>query len=74
MPALGTHKPMTAEQRKKMFGDDIPDSIFRVHDWRNDVITVGHVPKELVAAASDGAVNEPWPAQVNKLLWEGIMI
>ena len=71
MPALGTHKPMTAEQRKKMFGDDIPDSIFRVHDWRNDVITVGHVPKELVAAASDGAVNEPWPAQVNKLLWEG---
>ena len=71
MPALGTHKPVTAEQRIKMFGNEIPESIFRVHDWRNDVVTIGEVPKELVEAASGGAVNEPWPAQVNKLLWEG---
>jgi hypothetical protein len=26
---------------------------------------------EFVAAASDGRVNEPWPAQLNKLVWEG---
>ncbi|POM75651.1 M96 mating-specific protein family [Phytophthora palmivora] len=54
----------------KMFGD-IPKDLFRVHDWRNDVVTIGQVPAELIQEASDGKVNEPWPAQINKLLWEG---
>lgn len=26
------------------------------------------VPSELVAAASDDKVHEPWPAQINKLV------
>ncbi|EEY55512.1 uncharacterized protein PITG_09435 [Phytophthora infestans T30-4] len=54
----------------KMFGD-IPKDLFRVHDWRNDVVTIGQVPAELIQKASDGKVNEPWPAQINKLLWVG---
>ncbi|KAJ0407124.1 hypothetical protein ATCC90586_005688 [Pythium insidiosum] len=70
LPALGTHVPMTSEEITKMFGS-IPKELFRVHDWRNDVVTVGHVPAELVHEASDGKVNEPWPAQINKLLWTG---
>ncbi|GLE04046.1 hypothetical protein PINS_up012957 [Pythium insidiosum] len=70
LPALGTHVPMTPEEITKMFGS-IPKELFRVHDWRNDVVTVGHVPAELVHEASDGKVNEPWPAQINKLLWNG---
>ncbi|OQR98505.1 hypothetical protein ACHHYP_08633 [Achlya hypogyna] len=37
----------------------------------NDVVTIGEVPRELVQEASDGQVNEPWPAQLNKLIWEG---
>ncbi|EQC27865.1 hypothetical protein SDRG_14445 [Saprolegnia diclina VS20] len=70
MPALGTHAPMTPEEITKMFGN-VPHDLFRVHDWRNDVVTIGEVPKELVQEASDGQVNEPWPAQLNKLIWEG---
>jgi len=71
MPALGTHRPMTEEQIGKMFGNSIPMTLFRVHDWRNDVVEIGKVPKELVQAASDGKVQEEWPAQLNKLVWEG---
>ena len=43
MPALGTHSPMSAAQIETMFGG-IPQELFRVHDWRNDVVTVGEVP------------------------------
>jgi len=67
MPALGTHSPMTAEQISFMFGD-IPQEKFRVHDWRNDVVTVGEVPADLVKTLSEGRLDCTWPAQVNKLL------
>ena len=70
MPALGTHAPLTEEQRAKMFGS-VPASLFRVHDWRKDVVTIGKVPAEMVRAASDGRVDEAWPAQLNRLVWEG---
>lgn len=39
-----------------------------VDNLRNDVVTIGHVPAELVQEASDGKVNEPWPAQINSLV------
>ena len=67
MPALGTHSPMTPEQIKTMFGHT-SESLFRVHDWRNDVVTVGTVPAEYVREVSEGRVSYEWPAQVNKLL------
>lgn len=67
MPALGTHSPMTPDQIRTMFGD-IPQELFRVHDWRHDVVTVGQVPAEFLDKVSEGRINEPWPAQVNKLL------
>ncbi|KAG9413201.1 hypothetical protein AC1031_016222 [Aphanomyces cochlioides] len=70
MPALGTHAPMTPDEISKMFGS-VPQNLFRVHDWRNDVVKIGEVPRELVREASDGQVDEPWPAQLNKLIWEG---
>ena len=70
MPALGTHVPVSEDQRKKMFGK-IPSSLFRVHDWRNDVMTIGHVSGDLVKAASNGRLSDPWPAQLNKLVWKG---
>ena len=67
MPALGTHAPMTPEQISTMFGH-VPADLFRVHDWRNDVVTVGEVPAEYVHEVSEGRLDYPWPAQVNKLL------
>jgi nickel-dependent lactate racemase len=70
LPALGTHTAMTPAQIETMFGD-LPTGLFRVHDWRNDVMTLGEVPSEYVNRVSEGKVNYAWPAQVNKLLIEG---
>ena len=70
LPALGTHSPMTSKQMDHMF-PGVPQSLFRVHDWRNDVLTVGEVPSEYIQDVSEGRVSFTWPAQVNKLLVEG---
>jgi len=70
LPALGTHTAMTARQIAHMFGS-LPASLIREHDWRNDVVTLGEVPAAFVKDVSDGAVEFPWPAQVNKLLVNG---
>ena len=70
LPALGTHTPMTKGQIDHMFGST-PKTLFREHDWRNDVVTLGTVPSEFVKEVSEGAVDYSWPAQVNKLLIEG---
>ena len=70
LPALGTHTPMTDHQINDMFGNT-PRSLFRDHDWRNDVATLGEVPSEYINEISEGKVNFSWPAQVNKLLIEG---
>ena len=67
MPALGTHSPMTDAQISTMFGS-VPKDKFRVHDWRNDVVTVGEVPASYLREVSEGRVDYSWPAQVNKLL------
>ncbi len=70
LPALGTHTPMTDSQISTMFGST-PRDLFRIHDWRNDVVTLGMVPGEYVKEVSDGAVDYPWPVQVNKMLVQG---
>ena len=70
LPALGTHTGMTDGQIDKMF-TGVPKDLFRVHDWRNDVVTIGEVPAEYVKKVSEGKVDYPWPAQVNKLLIDG---
>lgn len=70
LPALGTHTPMTDRQIDHMFGKT-SKSLFRDHDWRNDVLTLGEVPAEYIRDISEGKVDFSWPAQVNKLLVEG---
>ena len=77
MPALGTHAPMTHEQIESMYGSELANlhesgtgDPFLVHDWRNDVVTIGQVPSSMVRAATNGLVDEPWPAQLNKAVWE----
>ncbi len=70
LPALGTHTPMTDEQISTMFGET-PKKLFREHDWRNDVVTLGQVPSEFVSKVTEGKLDFTWPAQVNKLLVEG---
>lgn len=70
MPALGTHFAMPDWQLEKMF-PGVPKSLFREHRWRDDVVTIGHVPAEFVTQATEGIWTKPWPAQLNKLLWNG---
>jgi nickel-dependent lactate racemase len=70
MPALGTHFPMTDGQLDRMF-PGLPKSLIRLHDWRKDVRTIGTVPEEFVAETTEGIWRKPWPAQLNRLLWEG---
>ncbi|MDR2146227.1 MAG: lactate racemase domain-containing protein [Tannerella sp.] len=70
MPALGTHVAMTDGELEKMFAG-VPKSLFRVHNWRNDVVNIGTVPAEFVREVSEGAVDYDVPIQVNRLLKEG---
>ena len=70
LPALGTHKPMTNKEISAMFGST-PRDLFRVHDWRNDIVTLGEVPGAFMLEVSEGKLDYPWPAQVNKLLRDG---
>lgn len=70
LPALGTHSPMTGEQIKEMFRG-VPNQLFRVHNWRKDVVTIGIVPGEFIAKITDGALSYDWPAQLNRLVFDG---
>jgi nickel-dependent lactate racemase len=70
MPALGTHRAMTAAEIGAMF-PGVPAALFRVHDWRRDCETVGVVPADRVRALSQGTVDFMWPAQVNRLVLNG---
>jgi nickel-dependent lactate racemase len=70
LPALGTHAPMTERDIAKMYAG-VPPSLFRAHDWRNDVVTIGELDAGFVRAATGGIYDKPWPAQLNKLIWNG---
>ena len=70
LPALGTHAAMQPEQITRMFGA-MPQELFRVHNWRTDVETLGEVPAEFIREQSEGKLNYAWPAQVNRLITQG---
>ena len=70
LPALGTHVPMKPEQIAAMYGD-MPLDLFKVHNWRTDIETLGEVPAEFIREQSEGKLNYAWPAQVNKLISRG---
>lgn len=70
MPALGTHEPMPDWQLERMF-PGLPKDLIRVHNWRTDVITIGETPAAFVEQVTGGIWKKPWPAQLNKLVWQG---
>jgi nickel-dependent lactate racemase len=70
LPALGTHTAVTDNERERMF-PGIPASLFRVHNWRSDVVELDRIEREWVEKATGGAVSYDWPVQVNKLLRDG---
>ena len=70
LPALGTHTPVTPAQIAEMFAG-VPPELFRAHNWRTGITTVGEVPAEFVRQASGGAADFAWPAQLANLIWTG---
>jgi hypothetical protein len=70
LPALGTHAAMQPDQIARMFGA-MPQELFRVHDWRTGIATLGEVPAEFIHQQSEGKLNYSWPAQVNRLVAHG---
>ncbi len=70
LPALGTHFEMPLWQREKMF-PRVPPELFRYHNWRTDVETIGEVPADFVSEVTEGMYCETWPAQLNRLIWRG---
>jgi nickel-dependent lactate racemase len=70
LPSIGTHFPMTDQEIEKMY-KGVPKNLFRIHNWRKDLTTLGEVPPEFINQVSEGKLNYSWPAQVNKLIVEG---
>ncbi len=70
LPALGTHDPLTEQQRSSMFGD-IPQELFVDHRWRTDTLSLGTVSADVIEELSEGALSWSWPITVNKLMIEG---
>jgi len=61
---------MTDNELAEMF-KEVPGGLFRVHDWRNDVVTVGTVPSRYISEITNGALDYSWPAQLNRLVCYG---
>jgi nickel-dependent lactate racemase len=70
MPALGTHSAMNDAQLEMMFGKRIPKSLFKVHDWRNGVVTLGKASSELLRELSGGKLDYEVQVQADKILFE----
>ena len=70
MPALGTHVPVSDEERLKMFGPNIPKERFIVHNWRDDVEKIGEIPASYVKEISKGLVDFSISVEVNKRLFD----
>jgi len=70
LPALGTHVAMNPERVAAMFGE-MPFDLFKAHNWRTDIETLGEVPAEFIREQSEGKLNYAYPAQVNKLISRG---
>ena len=71
MPALGTHEPMTREECRAFFSDDVPFESIIVHNWRKDVVKIGEVPGEYVTEVSDGLVKDKIDVEVNRFIVQG---
>lgn len=69
LPALGTHYPLTDEEKRVMFRG-IPFEIIKEHDHQNDVVELGRISREEVFEISGGVADYDWPVQVNRNLIE----
>ncbi len=67
LPALGTHRAMTHYEIAQLY-KGVPPELFREHRWDQDTIPVGEVNAEIVAEATGGWNQQPWPVELNRLI------
>ncbi len=70
LPATGTHSSMTSSETEKMF-PGLPKNLFRTHDFRKNAVTLGTIPSHYISTLTDGLLDYPWPAQINRLISKG---
>lgn len=70
LPALGTHVPVSDEERAHMF-PGIPASAFLNHDFQRGLAELGEVPGSFVSEVSGGALSYPIRCEVDQALVEG---
>ena len=68
MPGVGTHLPMTRQEQVLFFGEGIPEEVFLAHNWKEDVISLGTIPKEEISRISGGLYAEEVQVQVDHRL------
>ncbi len=71
MPALGTHMPLSAEEKEKFFGDVVPDGDILIHRWQSDTTVLGTIPAQVVGEISRGLYVTDIEVEVNHLLVDG---
>lgn len=71
MPALGTHMPLSAEEKEKFFGDAVPDGDILIHRWQSDTTVLGTIPAQVVGEISRGLYVTDIEVEVNHLLLDG---
>ena len=70
LPALGTHRPMTAEEMTIMF-PGVPHASIHVHDWCKGVRRLGEIPGDFVREISGGKVDYPVRVELAAGIVEG---
>ncbi len=70
LPALGTHRPMTAAEIAEMF-PGVPPSLVRVHDWQKGLTAMGVIPGERLRELSGGKVDYSVRIEIDQLIARG---
>ncbi len=71
MPALGTHFPMSEQEREHMFSNSIPAERFFDHDWHDGVESIGKIPGKLVHELSGGQLDYEINVEINSRILDG---
>lgn len=70
IPAVGTHAPMTEAEIRRMY-PNVPAHLFRPHDFRTDVVTLGTIEASCIEELSEGKLSFEYPVQVSHRIAAG---
>jgi nickel-dependent lactate racemase len=71
LPALGTHRALTAGESSLLFAGRVPFDRVLHHRWRDGVTRVGEIASAEVVALSGGLMTEAIPIEVDDVLLSG---